>query len=387
MKKLLTMVLVWCTAFGQPTNQLQKIFVHALSDIQKNQSAGSQEPSISLELSKVVLYFLQEPVILPTTQEKSFQGKKLVTYLFPKTELSSEAQDMLYKCNNQTNTHYSCTIKSVSKPVPSIEVTLMYDPAKVVYQYDTFQSMSNQKAIVFTFFDKQLIDRLRDMRTTILQTACHDAHQPRLIMLDCGHGGADSGAVGEHATVEKHITLQVGQQLAQEMKKRGWQVAMTRETDRFLALDERTALTNQLRPDLFISLHANACPNKQAEGIETFFFDRGCLKHKGHSDQYQLSFVKEVSDNARARSFALAQAVHTRVVAAAQQQRPAIDRKVKSGTAQVLLGSAVPAILLELGFLSHKQEAAALKSIGYQQALIEGICAGVADYFEGKSVG
>lgn len=386
MKYLLHLCWFVFAVHAQPTNQLQKVFVHSISDHIDTESIAHVQPikhEISLELSKLVFYFTQEPVLLPTSEKEGLQGKKIVTYLFPKTDISSEAQSMLYKCNNQSSPYYSCIVKMVQKPVQAVEVTIVYDPKHVVYQYDAFEAIGSQKAIVFTFFNKQLLDRLKDMKTSILQTAQANFHKPKIV-LDCGHGGSDSGACGEYATVEKEITLSVGKQLAQEITKRGWDVVLTRVEDVFVALDERTAIANKANADMFISLHANFSKNHTASGVETFFFDNNCLKHRSNVNYYSAYCVKQASDNAGARSNLLAQAIHENMLNESKKHRDVLDRKVKRAAAQVLLGSAIPAVLIELGFISNKNEALALKSESYRSALIEGICRGIQSYLTEK---
>ena len=93
----------------------------------------------------------------------------------------------------------------------------------------------------------------------------------KTVVIDPGHGGKDPGAVSRYGA-EKTVVLQVTRMLSDELTAHGYQVYLTRETDQTTSLNERTALVNRMDADLFLSLHANASPKKDAAGIETYYF-------------------------------------------------------------------------------------------------------------------
>lgn len=202
--------------------------------------------------------------------------------------------------------------------------------------------------------------------------------------VDCGHGDRDPGFV-IGSVQEKDINLQVGLKTAQVLKEKGYNVFLTRDKDTYLALDARTTKVNA-KPhiDLFISLHANASKDTKISGIETFcvqpslFTSQFSKSHASERDAYH-EYVRSV----HAKSKKLADAVQQGLLAHARKHNnKVVDRKVKYSPAQVLMGLEVPAVLVELGFLSHTRERALLQSSVYQNALAVGICKGIENFLQ-----
>lgn len=368
--------LIAMTACGV-NNQLQKFFFHKISD-------QNTKNSMSLEVCKLVFYFSKDPIVLPNKQAVAKNGVMTATYIFPKADITNEAQLMINKCNKEKGQFFSCSIKSIEKPIHGIELTVSYDPKHIDFQYDGFDAMSAQKAIVFTIYNKSLLEKLKELNTTILQTACND--KVPTIIIDCGHGGVDNGACGCFDTVEKKLTLDIGFQLAECVKKKGWNVILTRTADEFVSLDERTLIANNSNADLLISLHANFSKNEKAAGIETFYFDSSLLKPLSRYQVSNNSIIKNMSDNLRKLSNLLATSVHKELITAGKTKRSVIDRNVKQGAPQILLGAAIPSILVELGFISNQEEAKALLDPSYQNALIKGICNGLGQYLKQRVI-
>lgn len=226
------------------------------------------------------------------------------------------------------------------------------------------------------------------------------AAEPR-IAIDPGHGGKQDGAVGPSGYKEKELSLELAQKLAAAMEKSGAKVLLTRDRDATIPLPERVAAANQFHPDLLISLHANSMPTRQMRaqnrGIETFFLSlsasgeearKTAERENGESASAgpavarpsaddPLSFI--LADLKRSESHAgasrLAYAVHQRLIA----RTHAFDRGVQQAPLYVL-GVDCPAVLVELGFLSHPEEGARLKDPEYQDQLVAAIAEGVKAY-------
>lgn len=208
-------------------------------------------------------------------------------------------------------------------------------------------------------------------------------------MLDPGHGGKDTGCQNSNVT-EKELTLKISQQLATVLKNKGYRVSLTRSDDRYLRLDERTGIANRLEPDLFVSIHINASTDAASSGIETFCLSQYLFEHKhGHhhtqkangADHYHTArtLLYEQSDQA-------AQDIHRSLMANVHTAYPHVrDRQVQYKVPQVLFGVHAPAVLLELGFLSHTQEAKLLMSPAYQKLLVQGIAQGIDAFFLSKT--
>lgn len=200
----------------------------------------------------------------------------------------------------------------------------------------------------------------------------------KTIVLDFGHGGHDAGTQVD-GVMEKEIVRLIGLRLAKMLKLDGYVVHLTRPGDQYMALDERTRIAN-LSTDagFFVSLHANYAANPLTEGLETFhmhhnLFSRIDADHKDHN-KLRLNTQSE----------RLADFVHQALIKIAAKFN-LVDRKVKQSVSQVLLGVEMPAILIELGFLSNPKEAKLLNSAAYQDLLAKGIRNGINAYVHAAS--
>ena len=215
----------------------------------------------------------------------------------------------------------------------------------------------------------------------------------RRIVIDPGHGGHDPGAIGAKGTKEKDIVLQIGLKVAQKLREElGLDVVMTRTTDVFLELQERTAIANQVGADLFISIHANAAPNRASSGIETYYLSLAktekaaqlAAQENGTSLEkvsllqavlFDLMVNYKINDSAH-----LAEVVQKELHRKVDAQYPVKSLGVKQGPFYVLVGATMPSILVETAFLSNEKEEQRLKDPQYQETTAEGIEAGVRAY-------
>ncbi len=211
----------------------------------------------------------------------------------------------------------------------------------------------------------------------------------RTVVLDAGHGGRDPGAIG-FGVREKDVTLRLARMLAPELERRGFRVMLTREGDRYLSLEERTARAEAARGDLFVSLHANAAPRRSQNGIETYYLD---ADHEGHSmrvaarengvsrqqlDPLQRTLGRLRMSETSVHSRRLASLVQSELIQGLPRRyRPVQDLGVKKGPFYVLFLSDMPAILVEAGFVTNRTEAQRLRDAGYVAAVAERIARGV----------
>jgi N-acetylmuramoyl-L-alanine amidase len=219
----------------------------------------------------------------------------------------------------------------------------------------------------------------------------------KTIVIDPGHGGHDPGAPGYYKNVwEKDIVLKIAKKLAKNLRDRlKCTVLLTRSTDKKLTLEERTAIANTKKADLFISLHCNAAKNRKLTGIETYFLNlatdqkaitvaarENATSEKNISDlEYILSdLMKHAKINESRR---LANTVHKAFVKGMQKKYSKInDLGVKQAPFYVLLGARMPSILIETAFLSNKQECKRLMSDSYQAQLSNTITDGIKKYID-----
>ncbi|MEE4362525.1 MAG: N-acetylmuramoyl-L-alanine amidase [Desulfotignum sp.] len=217
------------------------------------------------------------------------------------------------------------------------------------------------------------------------------------IVIDPGHGGPDPGAPGYIKGVwEKDIVLQMAKTLAAKLRDRlKCTVTLTRSTDTKLTLEERTAIANTQRADLFISLHTNAARNKNLAGIETYLLNlatdeqaiavaarENATSRKNISD---LEFIlSDLMKHAKiGESTRLANDVHKALIQGMTKKYTGIkDLGVKQAPFYVLLGARMPSILIETSFISNKQECKRLLTPSYQENICNAIADGVQKYVD-----
>ena len=220
------------------------------------------------------------------------------------------------------------------------------------------------------------------------------------IMVDAGHGGKDSGTYW-HGYKEKNLVLSIAKKVVNRLKNLGFNVKMTRHDDRFISLGGRIRKANRAKADLFISIHANSISNKKrvniAKGIETYFLQttrnarakRVAAKENREILKGKDSATKRVLLNAVftgpkiALSNRLAIDVQKHMLANLRAHfRGVKDGGVRGAPFYVLVGAEMPAILIEVGYLSNPKERAKLYSPLYQQLQAKGIVEGIVSYLK-----
>jgi N-acetylmuramoyl-L-alanine amidase len=183
-------------------------------------------------------------------------------------------------------------------------------------------------------------------------------HVKGTVLLDAGHGGDDPGAIAPSGNREKDVVLAVALDLAGRLREHGVDVKFTRSSDVFVTLDGRVAAANRIQPDLFLSIHADASPNRSARGCSIFVPRR----EGKHSRSYQAG-----------RSIASTMSPidpHSRGL------------RVHEKNLRVLENTTCPAVLVELGFLTHRHEEQLLTSPPYQRRLAEALSTAVVQYLQ-----
>ena len=217
----------------------------------------------------------------------------------------------------------------------------------------------------------------------------------RRIVIDAGHGGKDYGAPGYLKGVhEKNVVLEISKKLAARLRgELGCEVLLTRDRDVYLTLEERTAIANTKKADLFISIHANAARNRNAYGIETYFLNLttdedsiAVAARENATSEKNISELQTILDdlmrNAKINeSSRLATYVQKDLIGHMEGHYSRIhDKGVKQAPFYVLLGAQMPSILIETSFISNKRECQRLTNPNYQKHLCDGIVQGVRRY-------
>jgi N-acetylmuramoyl-L-alanine amidase len=223
-----------------------------------------------------------------------------------------------------------------------------------------------------------------------------EASSVRTIVLDPGHGGVHSGARGPNGLSEAEVALDLALRVRRVLARTlpDPRVVLTRELDRVVSLEERTAIANALGADLFVSIHLNASATSQDRGgVSTYVLDAthdaqalGLAARENDAAPADVTaltplFGSLVRRDQVGRSLELAQVVHQATLRNGRRQLPNLaDRGVKRALFYVLVGARMPAILCEASFLTRPEEAAALEKDSYRQLLAEGIAVGIARY-------
>ena len=229
----------------------------------------------------------------------------------------------------------------------------------------------------------------------------YNPHKHELIVIDAGHGGHDTGAIGGGKR-EKDLVLQVAKRLERQLKKHGHPVYMTRRSDRFLRLPQRTHIADKKKAVVFISIHANSVPRSKrnkVHGIETFFLqntrDAKSQRIAVRENKAVLKGTTKLSRNVIIDSVLTGPKIVESNKLAIDVQRHMMhqlrtrysgvkDSGVRHAPFWVLVGASRPSILVEVGYISHPRERKRLFTPAYQELLAKGIADGVDSYLNNR---
>ncbi|NWF74993.1 MAG: N-acetylmuramoyl-L-alanine amidase [Nitrospirae bacterium] len=220
----------------------------------------------------------------------------------------------------------------------------------------------------------------------------------RKIVIDPGHGGHDPGAIGPNGLYEKDVVLDIAFRIKKILMQDPInEVYLTRENDKYLSLEERTAFANKKGADLFVSVHANASSNRQAKGIETYLLnwtdDEEAMKvaarenaislKKMKSMYKQMDTVKVITDdlmrqNKRDESIKLAHYIQKSLITNLDERH---NLGVKQALFYVLFGARMPSVLVEVSFISNIEEEKLLSQDSYRMEIAKSISEGILTYF------
>ena len=239
----------------------------------------------------------------------------------------------------------------------------------------------------------------RDEKASELTLAEQLGLKVRRVVIDAGHGGHDTGAIGPSGVREKDVALAIALKLKDRLEKSGLEVLLTRDDDTFVKLEERTHFANARKGDLFISIHCNAAPSRKMRGVETYTLntssDRYAIRlaarenastERGVSDlQFILADLATKANTEE--STRLADKVQKTLVKSlrAGRHKTLKDLGTKEALFFVLLGAKMPAILVETAFLSNAEEEKLLGSAAYQDDTAQAIADAVQSFLDERS--
>ena len=258
----------------------------------------------------------------------------------------------------------------------------------------------NNKRLVLKVLNKNVNSSTKESNVQVSKSP--KVYKPglnRTVVLDAGHGGKDSGAIGSgNKMYEKYAVFKVTKYLETVLKERGYKVYLTRNSDRFIKVRNRTVLANDKKADIFISIHANAAHKSkidELEGIETFFLSPARSERakrvaalENQSDISSMSgstkkaFLESLNRPRITASHKLSIDIQRNMLYETRLlHKDVVDSGVREGPFWVLVGAQMPSVLIEIGYITHKKEGKRLFQKKYQEALAVGIANGVDSYF------
>jgi len=217
--------------------------------------------------------------------------------------------------------------------------------------------------------------------------------EARRVVIDPGHGGHDPGTMGKKGLREKDLVLDISRRVSKLLVAEGFEVLMTRNKDVFIPLEERTAIANSNGADLFVSIHVNASRSSRPRGVETYYLNLATTPdaaevaaRENASTTRRLSELNEllqkVMNNSKIEeSRELASHVQTQMARGLfKSTRDSRNRGVKTAPFYVLLGAQIPSVLIEVAYLSNRQDEQLLKDAAYRNQIAQSIAQGIRSY-------
>lgn len=274
-------------------------------------------------------------------------------------------------------------------------VRIVFDINISDYNYKILESKDTR--LIFEVYPK----------STITQSNDETVHNllKKVIVLDPGHGGHDPGAIGPTGLYEKDVVLDIARKVKEIILKNypNYEIVMTRNEDVFIPLNERTAIANRMNADLFVSIHANASPNKYARGIETFILnwtdDEESMRVAARENAISLAQMKKAQselglilaslerESKRDESIKLAGYIQNSFLERIPFFDTQYNRGVKQALFYVLVGAKMPSALVEVGFISNPEEERLLLEESYKERVANSIVSGINKYFASVGIG
>jgi N-acetylmuramoyl-L-alanine amidase len=289
---------------------------------------------------------------------------------------------------------YTLTIQAEHENF-SLDSFKLQNPARLIIDLYPGGDREQNREVDETPSDQDAVDV--DQGGMNLQT-----EDPECIVIDPGHGGLEVGAKGKFGTLEKDLTLALGLKLAEIVRqKRASNVVLTRDRDVDVSLEDRSAIANNNKATVFISIHVNGSYRKGAAGPETFFLSKDATDEESrrvaflenNSEELDNSIQAEDQDVIKMILWDMAQTAYlnqsSQLAEDIQSQLNILwgtrNRGIKQAPFKVLTGVACPAVLVEVAFLSNPQEERKLLTEDYQLRVAEAIYAGLAKFLRDNS--
>lgn len=374
------------------------------------------DPKVSLLSPRIYTRSKFTRVVLESTEETSPEIKKknnIVTIDLPKLRIASEdsikVKDKVVEAVSLASAHRGVTVKvTLARGVTSYSWIEEKNPYRLVLKFENpnpYKALEDEPL-------SEIPDDVSASTETIASTTVAEGVEPpnlpdanaplhisknriKKIVVDAGHGGKDTGAIGRMGTKEKDINLLIALELARVLRiDGGYEVYLTRTDDTFVSLIDRTVFANEKKADLFISIHCNASISKSQGGFEIYFLaENASDPHAEAAEEFENS-VEEMEEHSAKKqkvqellfsmaknefmneSSLLCNAIDTAVV----KRVPIDNRGVKRANFHVLHGTEMPSVLIETAFVTRPSEEQKLRQRKYRSAIVDAVLTGVESY-------
>jgi len=265
--------------------------------------------------------------------------------------------------------------------IKDFKVFALENPYRIVVDIYGKKDLGNVKLV------KEAVKKSQKVSESLIEQLGLDI---KTIMIDPGHGGKDPGAICR-GLKEKDINLRLAKILGTILRQKGFKVLYTRTTDKFIPLEERTVMANTMGADLFISIHVNAHRNRRIRGIEVYYLNiasskdairvaarENAVSSRKISD-LQLILTDLMLNSKIKESSILASKVLNKILLTCKRYRPE-NNGVRQAPFYVLMGARMPAILIEIGYITNPQDRKRLRSYSYLKSLAKGVVQGILAY-------
>ena len=299
---------------------------------------------------------------------------------------------------------YINMIRIVPKSDATVRVTADVDFARVK-RYQVYAMFDQFRIVIDIYHQERAPSAPADKKPQPARDGYSMARQLALgikaIVIDHGHGGTDPGCLDASGLLEKDLALDISLRLRELLRANTkFDVIMTRETDIFVPLENRTVVANQRKADLFLSVHINAFPDKRRQGIETFYLNFSADPRVNETAARENAtttktigemekIIRKIVQNSKIiESRDLAQKIQGNLVRTLGRQYPDVkDLGTKGGPFWTLIGCEMPSILVEVSHISNPLEAQRLRSDVYRQQIARGIYEGLLAYVQSLGKG
>lgn len=388
------------------------LFTQITTSLQAARASGKHEESPSAFINgvkKVVLhegrfstqlvFYFNNPLFC---KKKINQETHSVKLGFPGMQTSVFREQELTSCLTTLKakgiiTDYLFGNKDGSVPQVNLSMTFPSEKERAVLV--KWSQLESPTRFILDIFSYKQLDALKKQSNILLYASNNGTlftryRQKRAkdlrIIIDPGHGGNDPGCIN-YGIKEKEITLTLAQKIQEQLRNEGFSCSLTRNHDKTVSLQERTILADQMQADIFVSVHANSAAHisDEVSGLETYYLTHQARAKTPSSGIFSPTEatpphdLQDLLDRSVNHSADLAQEIQQNTLKALHQKEySCINRGVKQNSAVVLLKSLIPSALVEVGYTSHKQEAARLTCPHYQELLAQGITQGIKAYIK-----